>query len=119
MKRQRKTRRRTRRRTRMRTRRRRRTRCVRIRRSTRKHKKYMADTGACIVHFGDDRYSDYTKHKDPRRKSHYIKRHKKRERWGKSGLCTAGFWSRHLLWGEPTLAASKRVMSTRFGIKIC
>ena len=28
------------------------------------------------LHFGDSRYSDYTKHKDPERKKSYLSRHK-------------------------------------------
>lgn len=70
------------------------------------------------VHFGAEGYSDYTKHKDPERKQRYITRHKKRENWGKSGINTAGFWSRWLLWGEPTLTASKKAIEKKFGVKI-
>lgn len=92
-------------------------------------KKFTAiiDTGRsrpCRVSFGAVGYSDYTKHKDSARKSRYVSRHgrsKSRSRggetWSKSGLCTAGFWSRWLLWNKPSLAASKRDMASRFGIK--
>ena len=31
------------------------------------------------IHFGDSRYSDYTKHKDPERKKAYLSRQKKRQ----------------------------------------
>lgn len=73
------------------------------------------------VDFGAAGYSDYTKHKDPERKDRYITRHQRRENWSPGGMYTAGFWSRWLLWGEPTLAASKRyiqhvILKNRFKI---
>lgn len=40
------------------------------------------------------------------RKAAYIARHNKREDWTKSGVDTAGFWSRWILWNMPTLGAS-------------
>ena len=55
------------------------------------------------VYFGASGYEDYTQHKDPIRKMRYIKRHQKNEDWGKSGINTSGFYSRWLLWEEPTL----------------
>ena len=53
------------------------------------------------VHFGQAGASDYLQHKDPERRERYIKRHEKRERhlWGKDGIDTPSWWSRHLLWG--------------------
>ena len=68
------------------------------------------------VHFGRQGYSDYTKHKDPLRMERYLTRHggssapgargtrsRRREKWGRSGQYTAGFWSRWLLWSRPSL----------------
>lgn len=72
----------------------------------------------CTVQFGAAGYSDYTKHKDKERKERYISRHKSRENWTKSGICTAGFWSRYLLWGKPTLTGSISAIQTKFKIKI-
>lgn len=86
--------------------------------STRKGKKYMVKVDDKIVHFGAEGYSDYTKHKDSDRKKRYIQRHKSRENWGKSGIKTAGFWSRWLLWGEPTLKASISEIERRFNVDI-
>ena len=37
------------------------------------------------IHFGAKGMSDFTKHKDPKRKELYITRHAKREDWNKSG----------------------------------
>lgn len=89
-----------------------------IRKSSRKDKKYMVRVGNRTIHFGQEGYSDYTKHKDPERKERYIKRHRKREKWGKSGIGTAGFWSRWILWNEPTLRGSIADTEERFGIDI-
>ena len=44
--------------------------------SNRKNKKYMIfnpNTNK-MIHFGDIRYNDYTKHKDDKRRSNYLKR---------------------------------------------
>jgi hypothetical protein len=82
---------------------------IRIVKSPIKTKKYRAELpDGTSVDFGAAGYSDYTKHKDPERKQRYIIRHQKRENWTPRGIHTAGFWSRWLLWGEPTLNASKR-----------
>ena len=74
---------------------------MRIDKSTRKNKKYMIVYKGKPIHFGQDGSSDYTIHKDPKRKEAYINRHQKRENWTKSGANTAGFWSRWILWNEP------------------
>jgi hypothetical protein len=55
------------------------------------------------VHFGRKGYSDYTIHKDPARMKRYLVRHRRREKWGRSGQYTPGFWSRWLLWSRPSL----------------
>lgn len=86
--------------------------------SSRDDKKYMVRVDNKTIHFGGDGYSDYTKHKDPERKKLYISRHKSRENWKKSGIKTAGFWSRWLLWGEPTLKDSISEIERRFNVEI-
>jgi hypothetical protein len=70
------------------------------------------------IHFGEAGSSDFTKHKDDDRKRSYIARHKKRENWRKSGIQTAGFWSRWLLWNLTTLTQSKHDIESRFGVQI-
>ena len=87
-------------------------------RSNRSDKKYMVNVDGKITHFGAIGYSDYTIHKDPERKQRYINRHRAREDWGKSGIQSAGFWSRWLLWGEPTLQASIKAIEKKFKVKI-
>ena len=70
------------------------------------------------VHFGRKGYSDYTIHKDPDRMKRYLTRHAKRENWGRSGAKTAGFWSRWLLWSEPSLQSARRRVEKVLGKKI-
>jgi hypothetical protein len=79
-----------------------------------KHKFFIiTDTGKKIS-FGAKEYEDFTIHKDEERKQRYIKRHEKREDWGKSGINTKGFWSKNLLWNKPTLEASYNDIKKRF-----
>ena len=93
-----------------------------LQKSTRDGKKYMVtiigDGTKKTVHFGADGYSDYTKHKDPDRMKLYTDRHKSRENWTKSGINTAGFWAKWILWNKPTLSESVSDTSRRFGITI-
>ena len=58
--------------------------------------------------------SDFTIHKDEDRKNRYINRHKKNEDWGKSGIDTAGFWSRWLLWNKPTIKESYQDIKRKY-----
>jgi hypothetical protein len=67
------------------------------------------------IHFGAAGMSDYTKHKDPKRKQRYIARHKPRENW--NDIASAGFWSRWLLWNRATLRDSKKNISDRFSVQ--
>ncbi len=68
------------------------------------------------VYFGQASASDFTIHKDESRKLRYIKRHQDRENWSKSGINTAGFWSRWYLWNKPTLEASYNDIKKRFSL---
>ena len=93
------------------------------------------------VDFGGKGYTDYTIHKDPMRMRLYVLRHgggdtrkfsdpdrvhermlrlrrSKLEDWGISGLKTAGFWSRWLLWSHPNMPDAIKFMKTEFGLNI-
>lgn len=89
-----------------------------LKKSTKKDKKFMAIIGNKTVHFGALGYSDYTIHKDRDRMHRYENRHKLKENWSKSGIKTAGFWSKWILWNKPSLINSIRDTQKRFGIKI-
>jgi hypothetical protein len=67
------------------------------------------------VYFGQAGASDMSIHKDEQRKQRYIKRHTN-ENWSKSGIDTAGFWSRWLLWNKPTIKESYIDIQRRFNI---
>lgn len=67
-----------------------------------KHKYFIITKNNKRVYFGAFNYSDYTIHKDNLRRLRYVKRHKKNEQWGKSGIDTAGWWSLKFLWSFPT-----------------
>lgn len=83
-----------------------------------KHKYYIITASGKKIYFGAKGYSDYTIHKDPARKQRYIDRHKNMgENWTKSGIDTAGFWARWLLWNKPTIDASYKDIKNRFHIK--
>ena len=88
---------------------------IEISKSNKSEKKLKAVIdGKKTIHFGSAGASDYTKHKDPERKERYIDRHKKREDWGKSGVDTAGFYSRWVTWHKPTIEASVKDLNKKF-----
>lgn len=93
---------------------------IELSKSNNKGKKYRVKIhpDGKVINFGDAKYSDYTTHKDPTRKQNYISRHRHNENWNKSGINTAGFWSKNLLWNKPTLGASIKNIEDKFNVKI-
>ncbi len=84
-----------------------------IMKSYRKDKKLMAiiDNNKTI-HFGASGYSDFTTHKDEKRKQNYISRRKKNENW--SNPATAGFYAKHILWNKTNVQASINDTNSKF-----
>ena len=41
-----------------------------------------------------------------------------KEKWGKSGMSTAGFWSRWLTWSYPNLKQAKKFIKKEFDISV-
>ena len=79
------------------------------------NKKYKAVIdGKNTVHFGASGYEDFTTHNDPKRRDNYIARHKKNENFGISGIDTAGFWAKNVLWNKETLKKSVDDLNNRF-----
>jgi len=70
------------------------------------------------IDFGSAGYQDLTLHGDFTRQKSYIARHEPRENWTKSGIDTAGFWSRWLLWNLPDLGKSVKDIEKRFNVNI-
>ena len=66
--------------------------------------------------FGAKGMSDFTKHKDPKRKENYIKRHAKREDW--DNIHSAGFWAKHILWNKDTLKKSVKDVEKKYNLDI-
>jgi len=91
-----------------------------ITKSKRKNKKYdvLDSDKKNITSFGDSRYQDYTIHKDSDRKTNYLSRHKTNENWGVTGIKSAGFYSRWILWNKTNLDNSIRDVNQRFNINI-
>ena len=91
-----------------------------IKKSTNPEKKYMAifydDSKKKVktTHFGAAGMSDYTKHKEKKKKKRYLARHKARENW--NNYMSAGSLSRYILWGEPTFRASVNKYKGRFNL---
>ena len=77
-----------------------------IEKGTSKFKKWKAifydDKGKKIrtTQFGDNRYEDYTQHKDKSRRSRYLARHK--IDLTKGNYMSAGYLSYYLQWGAST-----------------
>lgn len=86
--------------------------------SKKRDKKFDAIIGNKTVSFGSKGYSDFTLHRDYNRMKRYENRHRSRENWSKSGIKSAGFWSKWILWNKPGLIASIKDTEKRFGIKI-
>ena len=63
----------------------------------------MASDGSRTTHSGARGYEDFTMHRDDKRRKLYLARHASREEWGRAGVMTTWWLSRHLLWEKPTL----------------
>ena len=86
---------------------------LKIAKSPIKSKKYRAYfSNGKHTDFGAKGMSDYTKHKDKKRKSRYMGRHRKRENW--RSPTSAGALSRYILWNKPTLRGSIADYKRRF-----
>jgi len=77
-----------------------------LKKSKQKNKKYAVVMDGKTVNFGAEGYEDFTTHGDEKRKDRYDKRHKTNEDRSKSGIETAGFWAKHILWNKRTLGSS-------------
>jgi len=81
-----------------------------------KTKKFRIIINDKHVDFGALGYSDYTLHKDEDRKNRYINRHRKNENW--NDYYSAGYWSRWLLWEEPTLKKAIKNIENMLNVRI-
>ena len=87
---------------------------VEVSRSDRVGKKWQARLqSGKTVHFGQAGMQDFTQHADAKRRESYLARHRPNQDWGKSGVGTAGFWSRHLLWEKRSLQGAARALRNK------
>ena len=81
---------------------------VRIIKSSRSDKKYMAlfniDGRKKITHFGQASADDYTITKNEEQKKRYLDRHRTNENW--NDPLTAGALARWILWNKPSITDS-------------
>ena len=85
-----------------------------IRKSLNPNKKFDAIFDDKIISFGDVNYEDYTMHHDDLRKERYIDRHSKRENYNMSGIKTAGFLSRYILWNKKSVEDSIKFLNNKY-----
>lgn len=94
-----------------------------LHRSDKPEKKYYVEIGtdrdtSKRIYFGDANMKDYTLFSPLEREEHkkqYISRHASRENWNDPE--TAGFWSKHILWGDtPSVAKNLLITKRRFNL---
>ena len=79
-----------------------------IKRSHNPKKKYDAIiNGTKTISFGAAGYSDYTIHKDDKRKELYIKRHSN-EDWTRQNIASPAWFRRWILWEKKTIPEAIR-----------
>jgi len=92
--------------------------------SDKPEKKYVVEVEGASgrrkrIYFGDSSAKDYTLHnpleRDEKRRF-YIQRHRATENW--SDPETAGFWAKHILWGDtPSVQTNLRRTLSRFNLR--
>ena len=85
-----------------------------IMKSNNPKKKYDAIiNGSKRISFGAAGYSDYTMHKDEKRKELYIKRHAN-EDWTRQNVASPAWLSRRIMWENKTLVEAIRHANTMY-----
>ena len=83
--------------------------------SGRANKKWKAEAeGHRTAHFGQRGADDFAIHRDEAAHQAYIARHGSKENWGRTGVMTPGWLSRHLLWEKRSLRAAAAAASTMY-----
>ena len=87
-----------------------------LKKSSNPEKKYDAIVNNKKVSFGASGYSDYTIHKDDKRRESYIARHGATQSW--TDINKPQTWARYLLWEEKTIPKAVKKMEKKFNIDI-
>lgn len=86
--------------------------------SDRNDKRFVIIMDNMKHHFGLKGGKTFIDNRTEKERLNYLARHKVNENWEKSGIHTAGFWSRWLLWNKPTLSESIKDVEKKFNVKI-
>jgi len=94
-----------------------------IKSSPRDDKRYrvvMSKDGSQHSHdFGKPGATTYKDGASEDKRKNYLKRHSQMgEDWTQSGIHSAGFWSRWLLWEKRTLRAAAKHIQDKFNLKV-
>jgi len=89
-----------------------------LQRSKRKDKRYVIIMNGMKHNFGLKGGKTFIDGRTEKERLNYLARHKVNENWEKSGIHTAGFWSRWILWNKPTIEQSIKNVEKKFNIKI-
>ena len=79
-------------------------------------KKFRVNVYGKNIDFGQKGSTDYTITGNIKKKNAYLARHKVREDW--TNPYTAGFWSRWILWNEPSFMGSINDLAKRMNTNI-
>ena len=87
-----------------------------LKKSKRKGKRFELDMGEMSHHFGSDVGKTYIDGRTDKEKKNWEARHKSDKNWNNkhSGI----YYSRHLLWSEPTLKEAIKKLEKKDKIKI-
>lgn len=83
----------------------------------------ITDPDKKTINFGQRGAMDFTMENMPLetreiQKKKYMVRHKKNENWTDIDNATGAFWSKNLLWNQPSLQESIKDVEKKYGIKI-
>lgn len=92
-----------------------------LEKSEKPDKRFKVIVDGKTIHFGAGKprgLGTFIDHQQDDIKRAWEARHRVREDWTKSGIKTAGFYSKHLLWNKKTLDDSIKDTEKKFGLKI-
>lgn len=87
-----------------------------LKKSKRKGKRFELDMGEMSHHFGSDVGKTYVDGRSDKEKKNWEARHKTNKNWNNKH--SAIYYSRHLLWSEPTLKEAIKKLEKKDKVKI-
>lgn len=92
-----------------------------LEKSEKPDKRFKVIVDGKTIHFGSGRPTGlgaFIDHKNENIKRAWEARHRVREDWTKSGIKTAGFYAKNILWNKKTLDESIKDTEKKFDLKI-